>query len=207
MHPEARRKIGVCCSKILRLAESPRGDLIGQVMATTEWSEILGISSNAITSSTSCNRGWKAGGLHKFKVVVDDVLLDGEEEFEHEIYGSDGESLVAYKITSFGRIWRADALRWCCSEYYCIKRRKWGAWQLAMLAKTGERAIPEGMTVDHINGRGGEWPHRMSNLRWADARMQLLNREALPPRSASPAPESSAEHDIDMVHGQASARE
>jgi hypothetical protein len=167
-------KSAITCSRILKLTSSTtHNHLVGQEKKTGEWSQILGIPTTTITPAV--HRKTSVRG-HRFVHVVG-VLLPGEEEHEHSIYhAKHANTLVSYKVSTFGRYWNDKA--WTKEQLHVrLAGKKWGVWQLVLLAKTKDRSIPDGMTVDHIDGRDGEWPHRMDNLRWCTATEQLCNRD------------------------------
>jgi hypothetical protein len=170
-NPEMGKKSGMTRSKMLKLVASPRKDLVGQIKTTTEWAKELNISQIKIKNAV-VQKG-RADRKHKFEVVVGE-LFEGEKAISHIIYV--GNRVVTYTVSTFGR-------------YYC--RQKWqirdrqvmlsGQFfyihQLVLLAKTRLQTLPLDLTVDHINGRDIEFPHKMSNLRWATASTQMQNRD------------------------------
>jgi hypothetical protein len=169
-NPDMGKKMGITNSNMLKLVESPRKDLVGQIKTTTEWAEELKIPTSKITNAvrTKC----KADKKHKFEVVVSE-LFKGEKAISHIIYV--GDKVVTYTVSTLGR-------------YFC--KQKWQTrnkqvmlagqifyiHQLVLLAKTRLQRLPTGLTVDHIHGRDVEFPHKMSNLRWATPSTQLQNR-------------------------------
>jgi hypothetical protein len=178
-NPTARAKMALSQSQTIRLVSSTtKATLVGLEKPTSEWSGLLGIGRSEI--SGSLRRGKVLHEDHKFEYVVE-PLLEGETEFENSVCpGNDDTVLVKYKVTSLGRIWRPRSLTWESGRCQIVLGKKvWTLPQLILLAKNGEKRVPDGMTVDHINGREGEWPHRMDNLRWATRAEQNQNRDCL----------------------------
>jgi hypothetical protein len=172
--PEAKLQRGITSSRLVKMTSSTtRPELVGQIKTTTEWYKLLELSLQTVANAVRL--GHKAASQHNFAYVADE-LLDGEEEVEHQIYGKGGK-LVSYKVTDFGRYWNKSAHKWINSEEVSLGGRKWKLWQLVLLAKTKDTSIPEGKEVDHIAGRDMDWPHKMSNLRWATNLENNMNRD------------------------------
>jgi hypothetical protein len=174
-NPNMATTAGKTISKMLKLVESPRLELIGQVKFASEWAEELGIPRYMISCSVQMK--CRADKKHRFEVVIDELLV-GEDEITHSVYVDN--QLISYKVSTFGRYWSRD--RWHVCERVELSGFKWYIHQLVLLAKTQLTRIPTdeygiSKTVDHINGREGEWPHRMTNLRWCSAAEQCQNRD------------------------------
>jgi hypothetical protein len=168
-NPEMGKKMGMTNSKMLKLVETPRKDLIGQIKTTTEWIKELKISRDKINGAV--HRKGKADGKHKFEVVVSE-LFKGEKAISHTIY-VEGE-IVTYRVSTFGRYFCKQ--KWQTRERVTIAGKLFYIHQLVLLAKTRLQILPIDLTVDHINGRDVKFPHKMSNLRWATPSTQTQNR-------------------------------
>jgi hypothetical protein len=169
-NPEMGKKTGMTLSKMLKLIESPRKDIVGQIKTTTEWVKELKISVGKINGAVR-NKG-KADGKHKFEVVIGE-LFKGEKAISHIIYV--GVQVVTYTVSTFGRFYLRQ--KWQTRErQVTLAGHKFYLHQLVLLAKTRLQTLPLDLTVDHINGRDIEFPHKMSNLRWATRSTQVQNR-------------------------------
>jgi hypothetical protein len=169
-NPEMGKKSGMTRSKMLKLVESPRKDLIGQIKTTIEWAKELKLSSGKI--NCAARQKGKADKKHKFEVVVGE-LLKNEKAVSHIIYI--GNKVVTYTVSTFGRFyWRQ---KWQARDGQVkLAGQMFYIHQLVLLAKTRLQRLPVDLTVDHINGRDMEFPHKMSNLRWATHSTQTQNR-------------------------------
>jgi hypothetical protein len=168
-NPEMGKKSGMTRSRMLKLVESPCKDLVGQIKTTTEWAKCLQISSKKIKAAW--HQKCKADKKHKFEVVVSE-LFEGEKAISHIIYV--GVQVVAYTVSTFGRYFCKQ--KWQKRDRVVLAGQFFFVHQLVLLAKTRLQTIPLDLTVDHINGRDIEFPHKMSNLRWATPSTQNHNR-------------------------------
>jgi hypothetical protein len=168
-NPDMGKKQGVTKSKMLELVESPRKDLVGQIKTTTEWVEELKISRSKIHHAVRLK--CKVDRKHKFEVVVSE-LFKGEKAISHIIYVEN--KVVTYTVSTLGRF--RFRQKWQMRERVIIAGRSFYIYQLVLLAKTRLQTLPLDLTVDHINGRDMEFPHKMSNLRWATGSTQIQNR-------------------------------
>jgi hypothetical protein len=150
-YPDASFKVGVTVSRLLRLTESPNKELIGKVQTLTDWTKELQLSSRIIANAVAI--GGRAGRKHRFEIVFDE-LLEGEEEFAHEVYV--GTELVPYKVSSFGRFWRNHKWQTRNGKNPKVKLRgqNFLIYQLVLMAKTGDKA-----KFDFRMGRG---KHRLA---------------------------------------------
>jgi hypothetical protein len=172
-NPNMKVKCGIALSHMLELIESPDKSQIGLIKTTTEWAKELNLTPGVINSALA--RKGLANKKYKFKKIASQ-LLKGERAISHIIYVEGNP--CSYNVTTFGRIWSAK--RWQKKNNCGFAGKIFQVHQLVLLAKTRYSQVPihngKLMSVDHIHGREHEWPHRMSNLRWADPTTQVFNR-------------------------------
>ncbi len=105
--------------------------------------------------------------------MADEKLLENAVDI-------DGK-LVTYRVSSLGRYFHPRSRKWLSLTQVKLSGQDFFIHQLVLLAKDRLTKLPTGpdgssLSVDHIDRRKGEFPHRVDNLRWATRKEQNLNR-------------------------------